>query len=113
MDVMTAALHLYIQLQDALTKVSVPLRLHLAARVLQDALTEAIDAYWEHRAQQFEDAAPRLDEYHGDATRDQLNEAWTRCHATAAACRSHAQLIRDDTSDGISTEVHDVLEEVA
>jgi hypothetical protein len=110
---MTAALHLYIQLQDALTRVSVPLRLHLAARVLQDALTEATNAYWEHRAQQFEDAAPRLDEYHGDATRDDLNEAWTRCHATAAACRRHADLIRQESPEPISEEVGDVLGEVA
>jgi hypothetical protein len=110
---MTAALHLHIQLQDALTKVSVPLRLHLAARVLQDALTEATDAYWEQRAQQFEDAAPRLDEFRGTATRDELNEAWTRCHATALACRNHAQLLRDETSEQISDEVASVLQEVA
>jgi hypothetical protein len=109
----TAALHLYIQLQDALTKVSVPLRLHLAARVLQDALTEATAEYWLQRAERFEAAAPRLDEYHGTATRDELNEAWTRCHATALACRNRAQLLRDERSEEISDEVASVLEEVA
>ncbi|HEY6684708.1 MAG TPA: hypothetical protein VI094_00720 [Propionibacteriaceae bacterium] len=111
---MTAALHLYIQLQDALTNVSVPLRIHLAARVLQDALTEATADYWERRAQTFEDAAPKLGEYHGTAPRDELNEAWTRCHATAAACRRHAQLLLDERSEEISDEVTSVLvEEVA
>jgi hypothetical protein len=110
---MTAALHLYIQLQDALTKVSVPLRIHLAARVLQDALTEATADYWEQRAQAFEAAAPKLGGYHGNATREELNEAWTRCHDTAAACRAHAQLIRESQSEDISTEVRDVLAEVA
>jgi hypothetical protein len=111
--VMTAALHLYIQLQDALTKVSVPLRLHLAARVIQDALTEPTAEYWLQRAEQFEDAAPRLNEFHGTATRDELNEAWTRCHATAAACRAHAQLLMDERSEEISGDVLTVLEEVA
>ena len=109
---MNAALHLYMQLQDALTKVSVPLRLHLAARVLQDALIEATADYWEQRARDFEAAAPKLGEYHGNATRDELNEAWTRCHATAATCRAHAQLIRESQSEDISTEVHEVLAEV-
>jgi hypothetical protein len=66
---------------------------HFRARILQDALTEATAQYWLQRAEQFEDAAPRLDEYRGNATRDELNEAWTRCYATAAACRRHADLI--------------------
>jgi hypothetical protein len=111
--VVTAALHLYIQLQDALKDTSGPLRLHLAARVLQDALTEATADYWLQRADQFEAAAPRLGEYHGTATRGELNEAWTRCHATAAACRAHAQLLTDETSEEISEEVQTVLGEVA
>ena len=110
---MTAAIHLYIQLQDALKDTSGPLRFHLTARVLQDALTEATADYWERRAQQFEDAAPRLDEFHGNATRDELNEAWTRCHATAQACLSHADLIRGEYPEEISDEVASVLEEVA
>ena len=110
---MSAALHLYIQLQDAVKDTSGPLRLHLAARVLQDALTEATAEYWLHRADQFEAAAPSLGEFHGHATRDQLNEAWTRCHATAAACRAHADLISGEYPEPISDEVTSVLEEVA
>ena len=86
---------------------------HFRARILQDALTEATAAYWEQRAEQFEAAAPKLGEYHGSATPDELNEAWTRCHATAATCRAHAQLIRESQSEDISTEVRDVLAEVA
>ena len=110
---MTPALHLYIQLQDALKDTSGPLRLHLAARVLQDALTEATAGYWERRAQTFEDAAPRLGEYHGAATRDELNQRWLDCMATAQACRAHAQLIRQNQTEHISTDVYDVLAEVA
>ena len=48
---------------------------HFRARILQDALTEATAQYWIHRAHQFQQAAPRLDEYHGQATRDELNQA--------------------------------------
>jgi hypothetical protein len=64
---MTAALHRYIQLQDALTKVSIPLRLHLAARVLQDALTEATADHWEHRAHSSK--TPHPDSVNTTATR--------------------------------------------
>jgi hypothetical protein len=86
---------------------------HFRARVLQDALTEATAEYWLHRADQFEDAAPRLGEFHGDATREELNEAWTRCHATAAACRAHADLISGEYPEEISEDVLAVLGEVA
>jgi hypothetical protein len=86
---------------------------HFRARILQDALTEATAQYWTHRAYQFQQAAPRLGEYHGNASREELNEAWTRCHATAAACRRHAELISGDYPEPISDEVASVLEEVA
>jgi hypothetical protein len=86
---------------------------HFRARILQDALTEATAQYWVHRAHQFQQAAPRLGEYHGNATRDELNEAWTRCHATALACRNHAQLLTDEAAEEISEDVLTVLGEVA
>jgi hypothetical protein len=86
---------------------------HFRARILQDALTEATAQYWIHRAYQFQQAAPRLGEYHGNATRDELNEAWTRCYATAGACRAHAELISQARPEPISPEVASVLEEVA
>ena len=43
---------------------------HFRARILQDALTEATAQYWVHRAHQFQQAAPRLGKFHGDATRE-------------------------------------------
>jgi hypothetical protein len=110
---MTAALHLYIQLQDALTKVSVPLRLHLAARVLQDALTEATAAYWLQRAEQFEASAPQPGDHHGNASPEQLTDSWVRCMTTAAACRRHAELITQGQPEEVSDEVTAVLGEVA
>jgi hypothetical protein len=86
---------------------------HFRARVLQDCLTEATAQYWVHRAYQFQQAAPRLEEFHGNATREELNEAWTRCHATAAACQAHAELISGEYPEPITDEVWDGLGEVA
>jgi hypothetical protein len=86
---------------------------HFRARILQDAISEATAQYWIHRAHQFQQAAPRLGEFHGNSTREGLNEAWTRCHTTAAACLSHADLISGEYPEPISDEVTSVLEEVA
>jgi hypothetical protein len=86
---------------------------HFRARVLQDALTEATAQYWVHRAHQFQQAAPRLDEYRGQATSEQLTERWVECMATAAACRRHADLISGEYPEPISEEVSTVLGEVA
>jgi hypothetical protein len=109
----TAALHLYIQLQDALNEEPFPLRFHLAARVLQDALTEAQADYWLRRAEQFEQAAPRPDDYQGNASQDQLTDTWVECVTTAIACRRHAELLRAGMPEDISDEVTTVLGEVA
>ncbi len=85
---------------------------HFRARILQDALTEATAQYWLRRAEQFEEAAPRLDEYRGTATRDELNDAWMRCHEAALACRNHARFLRAEAAEAISEEVLTVLGEV-
>lgn len=66
-----------------------------ARRVIADALCEANAAYWSRRASVFEDAAPRPGDFHGKATRDELDAAWRRCMADAARCRRHAALMRD------------------
>jgi len=86
---------------------------HFRARVLQDCLTEALAGYWDHRAEQFEDAAPRKGDYHGQAESDDLLDRYQRCMAIAAACRAHAQLLRDNIPAEIGPEVLDVLAEVA
>ena len=86
---------------------------HFRARVLQDALTEATAQYWIHRAHQFQQAAPRLDEYRGQATSEQLTERWLECMATMQACLSQADLIRKDSPEPISAELWAVLGEVA
>jgi benzoyl-CoA reductase/2-hydroxyglutaryl-CoA dehydratase subunit BcrC/BadD/HgdB len=86
---------------------------HFKARLLQDALTEATAQYWIHRANQFQQAAPRLNEYHGQASDEQLRDAWLDCMATAEACRRHAKLTRPESPEPISTEVTTVMAEVA
>jgi DNA-binding GntR family transcriptional regulator len=101
------ALHLYLQPQDAETD----LGLHFLARILQDALTEALPAYWRHRAQQLEDAAPKLGEFHGNATPEELRARWIE--TAAQACRRHAELLQSDLPDYIADEIADVLGEVA
>jgi hypothetical protein len=86
---------------------------HFRARLLQDCLTEATAAYWVHRAYQFQEAAPKPGDFHGQATRAQLAEARGRCLAIALACRRRAQLIMDGRPEEISREVLDALDEVS
>lgn len=64
-------------------------------RVLADALCEASARYWLRRAEVLEAAAPRPDDFHGHATREELSAAWRRCMADARRCRTHAALLRD------------------
>jgi hypothetical protein len=49
---------------------------HFAARIIQDCLTEATAGYWLHRAYQFQQAAPRPGEFHGNAPVEELRERW-------------------------------------
>lgn len=65
---------------------------HFHARVLADCLSEATSAFWERRARDFEDAAPRVGDWHGNASEAALEAARERCVATAAACRARASL---------------------
>ena len=91
------------------------------ARVLQDCLASALPAVWERRAAAWEAARPRADDFNGRATRDELVDREIRCRDTAAACRAHAQVLREpeliDVSYGsafdVSYEVTNVLAEVA
>jgi hypothetical protein len=86
---------------------------HFRARILQDALTEATAQYWVHRAHQFQQAAPRPDDYRGNATPEQLTDAWVQCMTTVAACRRHGDLVSGEYPEPISDEVASVPGEVA
>jgi hypothetical protein len=84
---------------------------HFAARVPQDALTEATADYWDRRAQQFEDAAPCKDDDRGRASHAELYDAWERCQNIARACKLHAALLRSLVPQDISDEVGVAIEE--
>lgn len=79
-------------------------------RFVRDMLTEVLLAadsqWWRAKAEEMEAAAPRPGEYHGRATREELREAWRRCHAAAEACRlrarvSHYDSAREDVADAL------------
>ena len=65
---------------------------HFRLRVLADALSEATASYWNHRAEQFENAAPRPGDFTGRATAAELAERGRHCRARAQACRQRALL---------------------
>ena len=65
-----------------------------AVRMLEDAITEAMPWHWTHRAEQLDNARPRLGDFHGQATREDLAERYARLTEQAAACREHAELLR-------------------
>jgi len=68
-------------------------RARFAADVCLDAFHNAEAAYWRRRADTFEWAKPRLDDFHGQATRQELSEAWRRCDESARACRAKAEFL--------------------
>jgi hypothetical protein len=71
------------------------------------AFNEAAAAGWRRRAAEFDRAAPRRSDHHGNATPPQLSAAWNRCKASAAACRAAADLI---DRYGISPDILDELD---
>ena len=84
---------------------------HFSRRFLQDVIDDATAAHYLKRARAFEDAKPRPEDFHGQATNAELRDQWHRCHAIAAACRARAEvsLLRGR----VSAEVEQVLREVA
>lgn len=80
-------------------------------RLLIDCLNDATRTYWLRRAEIFEAARPRPDEFHGASSRDTLRQQWYRLTATAAACRARAKLCGD--VDHAEVEVAEVLREAS
>ena len=71
---------------------------HFRARVLQDALTEAMRSYWLRRADAFEAAMHKAGDFPGLRSVDQIEANNERLAAKATACRNHASIcIFDDT----------------
>lgn len=72
---------------------------HFRARVLQDALTEAMRSYWLRRADAFEAAMHKPGDFPGLCSVDQIAATNERLAAKATACRNHASIcIFDDTA---------------
>lgn len=83
---------------------------HMTRRLLQEALSDAWRPQQLNRAAQWRAAAPRPGDFPGQATREDLRDAWRRCHAIARAFERRAELC---PSELISADVDTVLEEVA
>jgi hypothetical protein len=64
---------------------------HFSRRFVQEVIEDATAAYY-LRAQAFEAAKPKPDDYHGDATREDLRAQWQRLDELATACRARAQI---------------------
>ena len=79
-------------------------------RLLEDCLSEATQAYWMKRARDFENARPRIGDFHGQATPAQLRERWHRLTAIANACRARAQV---EPLPGVDIEVERIWGEAS
>ena len=62
----------------------------IRASVVADVWRSGEGMFWRRRAAAFEWAKPRPDDFHGQATREDLSAAWRRCHDVAEACRLRA-----------------------
>jgi hypothetical protein len=65
---------------------------HFRRRVVQDAFAEATAVYWLRRAEQFDHALPRPDDYIGQATAVEIEAQHARLAALAVACRHRAAM---------------------
>ena len=65
----------------------------LRVRAVQDAITSNLGWQLRRRADIFEAAAPRPDDWNGQATEADLAAARDRCHGVALALRSRAAAI--------------------
>lgn len=69
-------------------------------RVLGDMVQAASANQFERRAEVFEWARPRPEDFHGRATPEELAERDRRLMETAAQCRAHALVLRSIAAGG-------------
>ncbi len=67
----------------------------LRRRAVQQAILDVQAWQWRRRADAFEHARPRIGDFTGRASAQQLAAADARCAATARACRAYADAIED------------------
>lgn len=65
---------------------------HRYARAIQDSIASSLSHQWLRRAEEFERAKPRPDDFRGRATDEQLAEQAARLTAKADACRHRADV---------------------
>lgn len=81
----------------------------LDARFALCLLRESVRAYspqyWLDKAEEFEAAAPKKGDFHGESTREELLTRWENCMAAAKACRVAAHLLSVRTVDYDLTDI--------
>lgn len=82
-----------------------------ARHLLAELIMEGTAACRLRRAQQFLDARPRLDDFHGTKTPAQLSEAWNRCTEIAEAFRASAGIA--PIREAVETDATAVWDQVA
>ncbi len=82
---------------------------HLAGRLLQETLSNGLAATWRRRQRVLLAARPRPEDFHGQASRQELRDRWQRLTEAAAAC-GHAAELAEHTG-GIFPEVWQALDE--
>lgn len=63
---------------------------HFTARVVQDAVNEALAATWQRRRAAFLAALPRPTDYRGRATLEELGQRYAELRRIADACQARA-----------------------
>lgn len=71
--------------------------LALFERFIEECIKEALPRQWEKRAQVFEWARPRPDDFNGQASEFEIAKRDKDLAATAAACRLHAAVMRGES----------------
>lgn len=72
---------------------------------LLDVLVHANRQWWLRRAEEFEAARPRPDEFHGNASREELRARWIDLTEIAQACRARAGVAPVEDFRGAVTSV--------
>lgn len=74
----------------------------IQVRAFFDVMREANARYWERRADSFDWAAPRPDDFTGEATPEEIAARAKQCIEIASMCRFHAKLLREAYQDAFT-----------
>ncbi|WP_427895004.1 hypothetical protein ACQHIV_15835 [Kribbella sp. GL6] len=86
---------------------------NMRRRVLQDALAEGLAATFERRAQLFEWARPRPNDFIGRSGQAEIAARDARLKADADRCRRHAELLLTARAGAYADDVRQVLAEAS